>query len=206
MRHFVNIRMLAFIYSGILLTGCLAGNPSMPPRFYMLSPMVAYKALPDTDSVNNPIVIGIASVQVPEYLNRPQIVKRLDETELTLGEFDRWAEPLGDNMFQVIVENLSNLLSADNVRIFSWRGSYPVDYKLEVQVLRMDGEPGEVVSLVARWLILDERGGEVIIMKRTRISEAVDSQSYKALVAAHNRAVKKLSEDIAAGIRSIVKK
>jgi uncharacterized lipoprotein YmbA len=55
----------------------------------MLSPMVAYKALPDTDGGNNPVVIGIVSVQVPECLNRPQIVKRLDETELVLGEFDR---------------------------------------------------------------------------------------------------------------------
>jgi len=204
MRHLVKIRILALIFSGVLLAGCLGGNPSAPPRFYMLSPMVEYKTLADMGTGDNPVVIGIASVQVPEYLNRPQIVKRLDETELTLGEFDRWAEPLADNIFQVIVENLSNLLNADNVRIFSWRGSSPIDYKLEIQVMRMDGNPGEAVSLVAHWAILDERGNEVIMMKRARISEAVDTKDYKALVAAHNRAIKKLSEDIAAGIRSIV--
>jgi uncharacterized lipoprotein YmbA len=46
-------------------------------------------------------------------------------------------------------------LNADNVRFFSWRGSPPVDYKLEIQVVRMDGKPREEVSLVARWAILD---------------------------------------------------
>jgi len=204
MRHLVKIRVLALIFSGVLLAGCVGGNPSAPPRFYMLSPMVEYKASADTATGDNPVVIGIASVQVPEYLNRPQIVKRLDETELALGEFDRWAEPLADNIFQVIVENLANLLNADNIRIFSWRGSSPVDYKLEIQVMRMDGNPGEAVSLVARWAILDERGNEVIMMKRARISEVVEKNEYKALIAAHNLAIKKLSEDIAAGIRSIV--
>jgi len=71
-------------------------------------------------------------------------------------------------------------------------------------VMRMDGNPGEAVSLVAHWAILDERGNEVIMMKRARISEVVEKNEYKALIAAHNLAIKKLSEDIAAGIRSIV--
>ena len=127
---------------------------------------------------------------LPEYLNRPQIVKRLNETELTLGEFDRWAEPLVDNMFQVIVENLSNLLSTDNIRIFSWRESSSVDYKLKIQVMRLDGKPGKAVSLIARWVIFDERSGEAILMKRARISETVDQKGYKALVAAHSIVIK----------------
>ena len=196
--------ILSLSFLGVLLVGCIGGNPSATPRFYMLSPTVEHKASPDTDSGDNPTVIGIASVQVPEYLNRPQIVKRLDQTELALGEFNRWAEPLADNIFQVIVENLSNLLNEDNIRIFTWRGISPVDYKLEIQVMQMDGNPGETVSLVARWAILDERGNEMIMMRRTHISEAVGENDYKALVAAHSVVVRKLSEDIAAGIRSIV--
>ena len=91
MRHLLKIRITTLILLSVFLAGCLAGNPSAPPRFYMLSPMVAYKALPDTGSGDNPVVIGIASDQVPEYLNRLQIVKRLDETELALGECDRYS-------------------------------------------------------------------------------------------------------------------
>jgi len=70
----------------------------------------------------------------------------------------------------------------------------------------MDGKLGGDVSLIARWAVFSGRGDEVIVMKRSSLTEPSDDKSYKALVAAHNRALEALSRDVAAVIRTVVRK
>ena len=60
------------------------------------------------------IRIGLATVVVPEYLNRNEIVVNLDNTVYQLAEFNQWAEPLNENLTRVLEENLTNLLRDDS--------------------------------------------------------------------------------------------
>ena len=74
-----------------LLTGC---GRSIPPRFYVLSPLPRGQQVSAPDK---PLVIGIGPVELPPYLDRPQIVSRPDANRIALAEFDRWAEPLASS-------------------------------------------------------------------------------------------------------------
>ena len=180
------------------LAGCASSAPS---RFYVLSPLVSSKAESQALKDEGCITIGIGPVELPAYLDRPQIVNRVNENELNLAEFDKWAEPLKDNFSRVLVENLSTLLYADAISIFPWKGSTPIDYRVEVTVIRMDGKIGGNASLVARWAIFRENDRKMLLTRQSSYSESLRSQSYKALVSAQSRVIGDLSREIAEAIK-----
>ena len=88
---------LAVMICWLALAGCL-GGPSAPVNFYMLSPLSATQTVMSTDAPEDRIRIGLATVVVAEYLNRNEIVVNLDNTVYQLAEFNRWAEPLSNNL------------------------------------------------------------------------------------------------------------
>jgi uncharacterized lipoprotein YmbA len=192
------LTMLTIVALLMHLAGCAS---SAPTRFYVLSPLTSSKAESQVLKDEGCIAIGIGPVELPAYLDRPQIVTRLSENELDLAEFDKWAEPLKDNFSRVLVENLSTLLCADAISIFPWKGPTPIDYQVEVTVIRMDGNVGGNASLVARWAIFRQNDRKMLLTRQSNFSRRISSESYKALVSAQSRAIADLSREIAEAIK-----
>ena len=145
------------------------------------------------------IRIGLATVVVPEYLNRNEIVVNLDNTVYQLAEFDQWAEPMSNNLTRVLAENLTNLLRGDLIDVFlASDSSIPTDYRLEVDVLRLDGNLGGQAVLISQWALLAAEEDELILMRRSKYQESAADNTYKELVLAKSRTVEKLSRDMAA--------
>ena len=190
----------------VILAGCVAGGPSPPTRFYTLNAMSESKIPQQTETGEKCFSIGIGPVQMPEYLNRPQIVTRLSSNELKLDEFSQWAEPLTDNFSTVLSENVGALLCADPIAIYPFRGSMALDFKVEVVVMRFDGVLGQNVTLIVRWAIMGKERDEKLLMKRSSYVEKTDEDTYEAQVIAKSRAVQKFSEDITAEIKRIIAK
>ena len=141
---------IAIILLSLALAGCLGGQ-SPPTNFYMLSPLSSSQAGVSHATAEARIRIGLETVVVSEYLNRNEIVVNLDNTVYQLAEFDQWAEPLNENLTRVLEENLTNLLRDDSIDvIMASESSIPLDYRLEVDVLRLDGNLGDQVVLVAQ--------------------------------------------------------
>jgi len=62
--------------------------------------------------------------------------------------YNQWAEPLGNNLTRVLEENLINLLRDDSIGvILVAESSIPLDYRLEIDVIRLDGNLGDQVTL-----------------------------------------------------------
>jgi uncharacterized lipoprotein YmbA len=192
---------LAIMIFWVALAGCL-GGPSVPTNFYMLSPLSQAQAGTSAETEEGRIRIGLVTVVVPEYLNRNEIVVNLDNTVYQLAEFNQWAEPLNDNLTRVLEENLTNLLRDDLIDVFlASDSSIPSDYRLEVDVLRLDGNLGDQVTLAAQWALLEAEEDELILMRRSEYQEPSTDKTYKGLVLAKSRTVEKLSRDIADGVR-----
>ena len=133
---------MAIIFLSLVLAGCFGGQ-SPPTNFYMLSPLSPAQAGTSPAAAEARIRIGLEKVVVPEYLNRNEIVLNLDNTVYQLAEFNQWAEPMGTNLTRVIAENLSNLLRDDSIDlILASESSIPLDYRLEIDVIRLDGNLG----------------------------------------------------------------
>jgi uncharacterized lipoprotein YmbA len=194
-------KSLTIIICSLALAGCL-GGASAPTNFYMLSPLSPSQAETSAVTTEGRIRIGLVTVVVPEYLNRNEIVVNLDNTVYQLAEFNQWAEPLSDNLTRVLAENLTNLLHKESIAVFlSSDSSILPDYRLEVDVLRLDGNLGDQVTLVAQWALLEAEEEDLIVMRRSEYQEPVADNTYKGLVMAKSRTIEKLSRDMADAIK-----
>lgn len=185
----------------MLLAGCASTEPS---KFYTLSPMPGPGAGGSETGVHG-IAVGVGPISIPDYLDRQQIVTTSKQNKVELSEFNRWAGSLKDSIVRVLSENLSVLLSTDRVFLFPWRGALHVDYHIGVDVIQFDGELGGNATLIARWGIFSVKEKEMLLVKKSSITESAGDKGYDALVAAQSRALMHLSRDIAAGIKSFTK-
>ena len=196
--------LVAFILGALLAVhfGC-ASSP--PPRFYLLSPLETISPETKPSAEEQCFSIGIGPIRIPDHLDQPRIVTRGAPNEITLAEFDRWGEPLKDNLTRVLAKNLSILLCTKTIAFFPWRGGIPIDYRIEMEVLRLDGSLGGNVSLEAWWVILSGDGKKMLFSKKSNVTEAAGGQDYRSLVAAKGRTVGHLSAEIAEAIRTLTK-
>jgi uncharacterized lipoprotein YmbA len=195
----MNHRVASVIIGLSLLAqaGCASSKPS---RYYLLSALGPTQSAKEDQGVS----VGVGPIELPKYLDRPQIVTRGSQNRLYLGEFDRWAEPLEQNFARVLAENLAALLSTDDVVQYPWKRSARVDYQIIVMVNRFDAAMGGDTVLHARWTVCDGDGQTVVPPRASRITEPAASADYEAIVQAGSRALEQLSRQIAGAIQSIV--
>ena len=195
------LKIVSITFLSLALTGCLGGG-SPPTNFYMLSPLSPSQAETSSASTEARIHIGLEKVVVAEYLNRSEIVVNLDNTIYQLADFNQWAEPLSDNLTRVLEENLTNLLQTDSINVsLASESSIPFDYRLEVDVLRLDGNLGDHVTLVAQWALLEAEEDDLKLMRRSEYREQAVDNTYKELVLTKSRTIEKLCREMAVAIR-----
>jgi uncharacterized protein len=188
--------VLAAPVAALLSLGACASTPS---RFYILNPLSTSEAIQATAAAQGP-VIAVGPVTLPKYLDRPQIVTRASRNRLTLGEFDRWAEPLQENVTRVLAENLARLVPTDHILLQTWPRPATLDYQVTVEVLDFEGGLGGEGVLLALWSLLD--GAEQpLITRRASLQTPVGGRDYEALVVALNQLLDALSRDIAEAIQ-----
>ncbi len=188
---------------GLLLAVLFGCATSPPARFYLLSSLDITNPEMKPPADERCFSIGIGPIRIPDYLDRAQIVTRGATGEIALAEFDRWGEPMKDNLTHVLAKNLSILLCTNTIAFFPWRGGIPIDYRIEMEVLRLDGSLGGNISLEAWWMIFSGDGKRMLLAKKSNFTEVVSGQDYRSLVAAKGRALGHLSRDIAAAIRTL---
>jgi uncharacterized protein len=186
----------------ILLGGCVR---SPEPKFYTLTPLQdQYSARRSNPAPN--AVIGIGPVKLADYLDRSQIVTRAGNDQLIKSEFNRWVGSFKDNFINVLADDLAFILSDQQIYLYPWRTSVPIDYQVSVDVVRCDGQLGEAAYLEARWSIVQGKEKQLFKMNRFSVREPVMGADYATLVAAQSRAVAKLSQEIATAIQQAVKR
>jgi len=187
------------------LGGCvnLGKGTQQTTRFYVLYSLSSPVTGTEAARPKRDLAIGVGPVELPQYLNRSQIVTRASRSELQVAEFARWAEPLEENLARVLAENLSILLSTDRIAVYPWKRWTPIDYQVTVDVTRFDGQPGGDVSLRARWTVLGDDGKKVLIRKQSNFSEPAGTLEYRDLVSAQSRMIAELSRQIAAEIKAV---
>jgi uncharacterized protein len=180
--------VVAFCFSGC------AGTENS--RFYTLD-YLAMASSGSPDAGSSGVSIGIGPVQLPEYLNRPQIVTRTDRYKINVAEFDRWAAPLDEAFSRVLAENLSILLSTDRVSVYPRQTSRRFDYQVPIEIIRFDGTiPGDA-NLMVRWSLLKEGKETRITMKKFHGGKPIAGQGYSGLVSAMSLGIYDLSREIA---------
>jgi len=191
-------RILTLMVAAALfaLVGCGATTP--PPTFYQLEEPASIML----SGLERGIAVGVGPVNMPAYLDRPQIVTRAAAHRLELSEFNVWAEPLMESIPRVIIVNLSNMLQSTRVFLLPRRDTaIPLSYRVTLAIARFDGKLGGDVQLVARWIMYKGEGEYPLMTKVSIIAEASGGSGYENLITAQNRALQRLSQEIADAIK-----
>jgi uncharacterized protein len=194
---------IAFIVVASILAGC---SSSPPTRYYVLNSARDLAGGARSPAGERCLTLGVGPLKMAEYLHQGRIVTRVTPNELRLAPFDQWAEPLEHNISRVLAENLSTLLCTKTVLVFPWSGAIPLDYRVEVEILRLDGRLGEDVALEVQWFVFS--GGapkKLLAGRRSTFSERSEGPGYQTLVSAQSRAVAALSREVAEAIKSLPK-
>jgi uncharacterized protein len=143
--------------------------------------------------------VGIGPVDIPDYLERPHIVARSSENEAVVAEYDRWAGSLKQDVTRVLIENVSYHLPA-GTPVLSWKRNIPMDYRVAVDITRLDIAPGRAVVMGAQWAVFLKDKKAPQVLQNQRFTETVASRDYGEIVSAINRIMLQLSGEIAAGV------
>lgn len=196
----INARLfvcLAIISMTLLfLNGCAV---SQPTRFYTLSAMEKPKTVRICSADTVTVTIAIAPLELPKYLDRPQIMTRVDENELELSELDQWAEPIDENISNVMAQNLRFLLCAD-IETFPVMVSRKIDYRLSASIIRLEGKPGGDAFLEVRWSVSGAQSEVPLFVTESSYREPVRSRDHKGLVSAYSLLFASLSREIAGSL------
>ncbi|MGD8208078.1 MAG: PqiC family protein [Thiohalocapsa sp.] len=181
----------------VLIGGCATPTPV---RFYTLSPASGgepAEPLPGRPS------LAVGPVDVPEYLDRPQLVTRLGNSELQVHEFNRWAGQLQEDVARVIARNLGRLLDTPRVHLYPSRVPAATDYRVIVELRALEGRPGGRTELDAAWGILRERDMQTVYTGFTRAESPAAGDGFSGYVGALSGLLGQLSRDIAAELRRL---
>lgn len=188
----------------VALLGCAVSSP--PARFYVITPVASPEKGRGVPAPPPCVSLGIARVKVPQYLDRLGIVTRTAPNELRIGEFSKWAEPLEVSIPRTLAENLSLLLCTKTVLVFPWKSGVPMDYRVYVDITRLDGRLGGDAILEASWFVFDGTDTKKLLSTgKSSHGEPTGDESYEAFVAAQSRLIGALSRDMAEAIRSLRK-
>ncbi len=173
-----------------------AGCASSPSHFYTLNSTATGDGSP---AANCAVVVG--PVSIPALVDRPQFVVQVATNRVQVDEFNRWAEPLNDNIARVVAGDLAALLGTTQVATAPL-ANFNSAYRVAIDIQRFESVRGKSVLIEAMWVVHRTTTGGNTRSGRTVASEPAAGDSFDALAAAHSRALAKVSGDIAAVIRT----
>ncbi len=189
------LRRIAVLGAATLLAACA----SAPTRFYTLMPQAGQAAAPTATAGYR---IEVLPVSVPAQDDRPQLVVRQSDDRVALLEGDQWAAPLSDQIRAAVSDRLSSVLGAMDVYGLPRAGEGPV-VRVKLDVRRFESVVGRQARIDAAWTVRGTTGKAPPLACRSALEEPVDGDGYGALVQAHQRALKALSDRIATVVRQV---
>lgn len=181
------------------LAGCARSTPT---NYYLLESGVAPAQADDLP----PTTLRVAMVEVPNYLNRNNIVSRVQgETRLILAEFHLWAEPVSNGVRRVVEETLTRPLLDAGVTVLPGGTANGGDYVLLIDVQRLDGNFNEKAVLESRWTLLDKNDA-TLASGLFAAEEMVQGADYNILVGAESQLVRRMGDYLAGRLPPFFKK
>lgn len=195
MKRIAFVTATAFVLTG-LLTACLSSSP--PARFYTL-----LAEEPDADEGRATLGdewVGIGPIEIPSYLDRPQIVTRGPGHRLEVHEFDRWADPLKSRILDVLTENVVALSVSNRVASYPWPRAFRPDHRVIGEINAFEaGQTGEVV-LKTRWTVQVPGEPDSGAVRVSVYRESADPGDFGSIAAAMSRTLARWSVDMASAL------
>jgi uncharacterized lipoprotein YmbA len=178
----------------VVLNGCSSTPPS---QFYLLEP-VTHSEL-NSAALTEKMPVVLATVRIPKYADRPQIVSATAKNAYQISEFNRWAENLDENITRVLAQNLSRLAPVD-VFLSNSNLAKQAKVRLSVTLLEFYVNPQGQAEVVAQWHLA--QGDERLLSRQMTYTAPASTIDYQRMVEALNDCLNRMSGDIAASLNT----
>ncbi|SCX97098.1 PqiC family protein [Desulfoluna spongiiphila] len=176
----------------LLMAGCTSSSTAV--TYHLLHPVAASAEAGSWDP-STYVVVG--PVDLPSYLDRPQMVARKSDHTLSVNEYQRWAEPLDEGIARTVAENLSRLTGGDKVFLYPFdTPKASVSMQVFMDVVRFDTDEAGKAVLDVRWGVKNGEK-EMLFMRHTSLSGDVEGADQPARAKALSRLVAEFSRDVA---------
>lgn len=190
--------MLRRIWMGCLLVLLAACGSSPKTEFYQLNADMS--SITQAANLSEGPAVGVWQVELPDLLDRSEIVTRDNQFKIAMADFSWWAGNLSQNMSLLIVTELSQQLQSNRVVMSPWPSYRKNDYQVIVRVQRFDGVLGGEVVLRGLWSLLDGDGTEELNRQVFEFKTNTADLTYQEMVTAMSRLTVKLAEQLTEGI------
>ncbi|HEY2630082.1 MAG TPA: PqiC family protein [Usitatibacter sp.] len=187
---------IAAVAAALVLCACGGAAPRID--FYSLTAPPA-PAAPTAPA--STLAIHVGPVTVPDAVDRPQMVVRLDDNRVDIDDQHRWVEPLKNAVPRLIADSIARELNTPNVLTSRQSSGLEIDYRVAIDVQHFDSSSGEVSEDVL-WTIRSRKETQAPRLGRSAVKENATGGA-EGIAAAHARALQRVAHDIAEAIRSM---
>lgn len=151
--------------------------------------------------------VAVVRANVPDLIDRPQVVLRAEGNQVTLSEQYRWAEPLRREIPRLIAKDLGQLLNSSRVAALpAEEAGFTVDFKLSLDFQQLDAIVGQGVDVDVLWRLEDRSGQSRVGRSNFRQPLAGALTDTPALVSAQREALRRVAGEIAKEINAYPKR
>jgi uncharacterized lipoprotein YmbA len=186
-------RLALVAAAALTLAACASTTPT---QFYTLIPAAAPS--PAANAAASTFRIAVLPVDIPEQVDRAQLVVREGTGGIVPVETRQWIAPLASEIRGALSADLTNRLGVQDVYgIAATPGQATYTVKLRVQ--RFDSALGAYARIDTLWTIRTDKDGAATCNSSASINVA---PGYEELALGHQRALAQIADDIATSIRN----
>lgn len=192
----IHVMQWLLLCVGLLsVASCATRSPS--PRLYVFAPKDDYEAAPARAVEDSAFIVYLSLPRLSPYLDRPHIVTRLSDHEIEASPFHRWGIPLDIMIREMMADSINHLLPDAYVEATARQAWSGPGYRVQTDIIRLDGVPGGEVKLIAQWEITRVGEESEPLTKRLRHYRAQSADtSYGAYVNAIRNTIAALGADV----------
>jgi uncharacterized protein len=188
---------------GLSAYGCSVLSPQEDTsRYFVLVPVADSTAGTPNGGGTAQTKIGLRPIEVPGYLDRPEVITRLSATEFAVSSTDRWGEPLDASVARVLAQDLSENLTNSEVVPFPWSKKAQLDYTVSVQFSRLEKTADGKAVVQATWMIRSGLDNKLVQKATTTVERSAGSDQRSASEAL-SKGIDQVSRDIAAALERL---
>jgi uncharacterized protein len=201
-------RQTSVILLAVIVWSCSIFPPRPEPNFFILTPV------PDDESSKMdvagarrgpiaPIELGLGPVRFPAYLDRLEMVTRIDENRLAISDTNRWAAPLDAAFTKILARDLSSRMPDSRVALYPWYNDHVPDFQIIIDVRGFDVTVQGLAKLDASWTVRNTKADTSLYSTSSVFTQSVGGLKSLDPAAALSHTVADLSSQIASRINQI---
>ena len=173
----------------VLLSGCIIQKPDT--RYYTLAV--------DNETAGSPhsgLRLGIGPIEIPDLIDRREVVIRQNDNRVEILPFDLWGGSLSEDIRNTLASNIAKHIGTDQLIFYPFHGA-KIDRQIRVTILELSGIPGKEAQLNALWSVEQTGNKAQAKTNRSHYTVALGENQISAVVAGYSKLLAMLAEDIA---------